>query len=217
MERNIRHVQRWLERCLEAYKNRHRGAALVELESARAELEIAREMLEEELAGQKRSNRLFRGRFSRVALTSLILLFALALPTAHRTDRIAASPSLDKYRPSLSLEVVTEEELLLLQNLRRPPAMARTDPTQAPSKVPVVPHLTAKAEDNPVHVIPVEVPAAEVSEKTAKRVSDPRPVSPISDKLGNGVPVPSVEEVLSLLEAGQRALQNPGKGIPIQP
>lgn len=217
MERNIRHVQRWLERCLEAYRHRRRGVALAELESARAELEIAREMLAEELAGRERSTGLSLSRFSRVALTSCIFLFGLALPTAHRADLVASHHVPGSGLPNLSFEMVTEEERLLLQNLRRPPTVARVIPTEPLPEAPVAPQLTAKAEDDAVQIVPAEDPVTDVSEMVEKKVSEPKSVTSASDKLEHGVPAPSVEEVLSLLQAGQRALQNPGKVIPIQP
>ncbi len=218
MERNVRHVQRWLERCLEAYRHRRHGAALAELESARAELEIAREKLSEEMAGAKTSSPFQTRRCCRIAMTALVFLLALALPTARRAD-LKELPlfSADLARRG-SLRLVTEEEKALLENLRKTPVTASVPREQElsesflspPAVEAVAVRVTAKGAEG--EKAP-EVPEVSLPPDTSARKSD----GGDSDKLKKIESAPSVEEVLSLLQTGQRALRHPGKGIPIQP
>lgn len=218
MERNIHHVQRWLERCLEAYRHRRHGAALAELESARAELEIARARLAEELAGQQKPSGCRPERLFRVALTSVIMLLALALPTARLTAPEGQAPFLLSLRPEgTSLEVVTEEERALLENLRRVPAVAEVPSLQRAEQPREMPSLSARALQAEQRPLSVQAPEPLSPEKIPVQAAIQKPGMPDSDTLKGNDSAPSVEEVLSLLQAGQRALQHPGKGIQIQP
>jgi type IV secretory pathway VirB10-like protein len=218
MERNVRHVQRWLDRCLEAYRHRRHGAALAELESARAELEIAREKLVEELAGRGRVRECPSGQLCRIGLTAVILLLALALPTARLSDSVNTPPPFLALRPEgPSLEVVTEEERLLLENLRKKPALAESPPSDLKEAARENPPLTARAEKAIPAPVQEETSPPLLRESNPAEAASSKPSTPDSDTLDGKVPSPSVEEVLSLLQAGQRALQPSGKGIPIQP
>ena len=217
MERNIRHVQRWLERCLEAYHHRRHGAALAELDSAGAELEIARERLAEELAGHVRPSGCRPERIARVAFIAVVFLFALALPTAKFTGPEEQVSSLFTLRPEgTSLEVVTEEERALLESLRKVPAVAEVPRVRQEGPKMEISPLTARVsrgepprlrEEGPEHLM----------ENIPVQAAIPKPDVPDSDTLKGNDSAPSVEEVLSLLQAGQRALQHPGKGIQIEP
>ncbi|HOU32476.1 MAG TPA: hypothetical protein PK393_01420 [Synergistaceae bacterium] len=114
MERKIRRVQRWLDRCLEACRIGQWQAALAEMECARTDLDLARRALWDELSAVDKSTRRrpFRGGAAlRGALVGALVILAVAHPLAFDDPSGAPSPSLV---PEIVAFVTRDEQSLIL-------------------------------------------------------------------------------------------------------
>lgn len=120
MEKKIRKVQKWLERCVLACRSGSWENALAEMECANAELEMARKDLwarvsEEGMHGKKGVITLFPDLVLAGGLALLLVLFT-AVPVS-RLHISAFIPSTDDR--DLKVEFVNSEEEVILQALRR--------------------------------------------------------------------------------------------------
>ncbi len=185
MEKDLKRVHRWIDRCIAACGSRKWDSALAEVECARAELESARESIWEMAAGEKRQfpvGQAFALSFRSLAVALLVVMVA-ALPIS--TGGYA--PVGVEQARSLRLEWVTGDEQSVLSSLRKSLSEMNLAREDSPGEVfsssrPVV--LTQPGE-------------TESSQKTAGDESSP-----------------PLDEVLTLLEIGQRVLR--GSGIVVQ-
>jgi hypothetical protein len=185
MEKDLKRVYRWIDRCMEACRSKKWNSALAEVECARAELDSARESIWELAAGEKKQfpvGQAFALSFRSLAVALLVVMVA-ALPIS--TGGYA--PVGVEQARSLRLEWVTSDEQSVLSSLRKS-----------------LSEMNLAREDSPGEGFPPSRPLVftqpvetESSHKTA----------------GNEVS-PALEEVLTLLEIGQRVLR--GSGIVVQ-
>lgn len=116
MEKNLKRVHRWIDRCITACGSQKWDSALAEVECARAELESARETIWQKASGsggQSPAGQIFALSFRSLAF-ALLVVMAAALPI-----------STGGYAPmgvggtgSLTLEWVTSDEQSVLKALR---------------------------------------------------------------------------------------------------
>ena len=189
LERKLKRVQNWIERCIQAYRNGKYMYAVSELESARAELEAARLKLWEEATKAESSTGKARFSYfvsfgSRSLCLALLILMVAALPTA--TMRNFPLPVVKE--DNLSLEWVTSDERSALVALRkslsemnlRASAVERSDVKvkARPASITVREELSSNKEEG-------SVLGAQKAEKNSL----------------------NIEDVLYLYEVGQRALR----------
>lgn len=121
MEKRLMRVQRWIDRCMEACRCKAWNSAIAELECARAELDSAsREIWEEASETQIRMQPRWLYGSKTVLLhvvpVSILILFLAVGPTSMESF---LSPTSLAIEPSPSVEWVTADEKVLLENLRK--------------------------------------------------------------------------------------------------
>ena len=195
MERRIAGIIRWLERCLSACRSGALESALMDAECARADLDRLRDevwaALEEKHAVRARKHPVVV--FVKAAGLALMVVLATATPVAlFQEGRVWTEPA-------VSIEWVTPDERALLGNLRKHLSESNS--------------LAAVARDG------------DLSEKNAGlRAASPvvgkavRNVSAVSEEPSNGsnAGVPSYDRILTLLQAGEKALKNERPVIKIE-
>jgi len=204
MERNVRRISKWIERCALACRLKKWPEALLEIECARAELETVRSGLweraeEESLGGVRVSPREWVFPF-RVALVGGMLLLCAALPLS------TEDPGFSAYsvaRNSVTvLEFVTPDERDLLRAMRsslsewaeRSESSSGTDvPLRAESTVAAVPQGAERS----------------VSARGTTRVSPPSTLLVVRERAEEKEKRGTVplEDVLALVQKGERALR----------
>ncbi len=177
MEKNLKRVHRWIERCIAACRNEKWDSALAEVECARAELESASEEIWERASGSGKSNQV--GRLFTLSLRSgavaLLLIMAAALPIS----TISHAPVGIADTGTLRLELVTADEQSVLSSLRK-----------------------SLSEMNLAREMPEEeIPSAPEVQVSPDRV-EPTATQPGKDRASRGL-----DEILALIEIGQRALR----------
>ena len=184
MERKLKRVQRWLDRCVQACRGGRWSAALAEVECARAELETARGYLWEKVQSEGSTR----------SVESYLITPVRSLAIAVMVVMIAAIPiSTGGYRPvatdagrDLQLEWVTPDEQSVLRSLRTNLSemnMARIPEAGTGTEVTVSPATSNIRQEKRVF-----------SSETIEPSTEPEITL-------------SLDEVLTLLEAGQRALR----------
>ena len=198
LEKRLKRVQRWIDRCVEACRCKAWTSALAELECARAELDSASREIWEIAEGSKTENRSAwslpaKGTLVHVlAVTAFILLLAGA-PTSTESFSPSRQVALE---PGPLVEWVTADEKVLLDNLRKSlaggaaAASASSSATGARSVNKGGPPYQGKA------VTPPQQQAAPITRRAEA------PVQP--------------EDLLSLIQVGQRALRPDGEGLKIE-
>lgn len=183
MEKNLKRVQRWVDRCIAACGSRKWDSALAEVECARAELESARDIIWERASDSRRQlpvGQVFALSFRSLAIALLVVMIA-ALPIS----TVGYAP-MGVDTDSLRLEWVTSDEQSVLSSLRA--SLSEMNFARE-----VQPGENGAISGN--HVFP----GAE------------RHVSAAPQEDASGV---ALDEILTLIEIGQRALR--GEGIVIQ-
>ena len=177
MEKNLKRVHRWIDRCIAACRNEKWDSALAEVECARAELESASEEIWERVSGSEKNYPL--GRLFAMSLRSgaiaLLVIMAAAMPISTISHAPVGIPNSNAVR----LELVTADEQSVLSALR-----------------------TSLSEMNLAREMPADethVPSA-VQAATARteRVAIETP----EERSSRGL-----DEILALIELGQRALR----------
>ncbi len=119
MDKQIRKVQKWLERCLIACRSGSWENALAEMECANAEMEMARKELWSIVENQEKND---RARFcnllanaTRAGVLALLIIFASAMPLS-RLNMSSVLPEIG--RDNHIVEFINDEEEVLLQALR---------------------------------------------------------------------------------------------------
>lgn len=203
MEKRLKRVQRWIDRCVEACKCKAWNSAIAELECARAELdsasrEIWQAAAETETRPETRWLRSSKGVLLHVVPISMIILLLAVGSTSMESfspQRFAAP------QPRPSVEWVTADEKVLLDHLRESlsqnPAHGKNAPEAGVERVAVG---RSPSKDRPmVQAGPVEGPASNISGILPQR----------------GLSV-AAEDLLSLIQVGQRALRTDGESLKVE-
>ncbi|MDT8284625.1 MAG: hypothetical protein RQ767_03800 [Thermovirgaceae bacterium] len=183
MEKNLKRVHRWIDRCIAACGSQKWDSALAEVECAKAELESARETIWQKASGsgeQSPTGQIFMLSFRSLAFALLVVMVA-ALPI-----------STGGYAPmgvgrtgSLTLEWVTSDEQSVLKALRT----SLSDMNFA---------REAQSDSN-ITLPGIRVPADQVRQQPA-----------VGREEAGADPL---DKILTLIEIGQRALRGEGSVI----
>lgn len=204
MEKKLNRIQRWLDRCVIACKAGAWGSALMEAECLEAELKSAREeiwaMAVADPKPQFPSLGTVLRRFLRVSTASLALLFALVLPLSSDSEKrygsVAGSIAEGRFA------WVTLDEGQLLDSLRRDLSENnRGRVAEVPAIVPTRPAVQVSAGAKEA-----SLPIA----KEARRKSD-------TTGEGNNKEAIPADRVLSLIQAGQRAIRVGEPAVRVMP
>ncbi len=185
MERKLKRVQRWLDRCVQACRGGRWNAALAEVECARAELETARGYLWEKTQSEGSTR----------SVEGYILAPIRSLAIAVMVVMVAAIPiSTGGYRPvatdagrDLKLEWVTPDEQSVLRSLRT--NLSEMNMARIPEAGTVTKEVLSPAKSN------IRQEKRVFSSETVETSTGPEIAL-------------SLDEVLTLLEVGQRALRS---------
>jgi hypothetical protein len=201
LENRLKRIQRWVDRCIEACRCKAWSSAVAELECARAELESAsREIWEAAEEGRLGSNG--KGASFRpsafvhaIPVTVLILLLAVG-PTSIESFNPARPSALEN---SPSVEWVTPDEKALLENFRKSLSAGSVAVPPGPGAEKAASSLSAGRK-------PRGGSPAEALEKS----SEPAAIS-----MKGTVPI-AAEDLLSLIQVGQRALRPEEESVRIE-
>ena len=116
MEKNLKRVQRWIERCIAACRSERWDSALAEVECARAELESASEEIWQRASGAGEPNR--AGRFVGLSFLSIAMAFLVIMVAAIPISTGGYAPVGVADTRQLRLEWVTVDEQSVLSALR---------------------------------------------------------------------------------------------------
>jgi len=204
MEGRLRRIERWIERCIAAWRAGKPEAAMAELACAKAELDMAGEEMWRFCASKGHHKRAISPwRLLRPAgvLLGVVIVLATALPLSNpplSKDQGGRIQRLGFDAPDLRLEFVTEDEGRLLNLLRE--SLSSTREEQFADFQVSEPSLSwdKKAE--------VTTPSGP---EVSPRSTSGRGEAPISAE-ASSVPL---EEFLTLVQIGERALR--GEDSPI--
>ena len=212
MERHLQRVERWLKRCMAACKCGSWSDALAEAECMEAETKGLREKLwsaveEEALGAEKRVAA--RGVFTVFKVTTLAMAMVLPVVIPISLDPEARAPLTLPSMESVVLLSSTESDII--NALRESLSSGNSGRVVLSVEIP---------EDNPVPAS--ERGAAMASEKalpSPKRAVEVtvRPVPSITEEKAEAERSPSVDDVLSLIQVGQRALRVSEPGVTVVP
>lgn len=202
MEKRLKRIQRWVDRCIEACRCRAWTSAIAELECARAELESASREIWEAAAGVELGSGRKKTPFPRSAflhalpITAAVLLLAVG-PTSIESFN-PARPTAAETAPTV--EWVTPDEKALLENFRKSLSAGPA------AGVPGSKSLEAAGYAYPVAKKARKGSPAEALEKGAPAEgASPRGSVPIA-----------AEDLLSLIQVGQRALRPEAESVRIE-
>lgn len=201
MEKRLKRVQRWVDRCMEACRCKAWNSAIAELECARAELDSASREIweaaaETEIRMQPRWLHGSKAVLLHVVPVAILFLFLAVGPTSIESF---FSPNPLASEPSPSVEWVTADEKVLLENLRKNLSqnLASDFPEAGLERVAVGRPATKSRSLNKAEATGqgnAQIPAV---------LSQPR------------VSV-AAEDLLSLVQVGQRALRPDGEGLRVE-
>ncbi|MDL2264025.1 hypothetical protein LJC31_05175 [Synergistaceae bacterium OttesenSCG-928-I11] len=206
LEKRLKRIERWLKRCMVACRCGSWSSALMEIECMEAETQGFRDDLwktvEAEANGYPVRSRISKVFFAaRVAAVSLVFVMAVGLPLSVDQDRPFQGFNVE----SLALLTSTESEILsalrhslssanegrVILSVEIPEERSETSVTQG----------AAMAEEERAEEVPVARPV----------LRNPAPQRPRVEVVAAETPQkregPSVEEVLSLIQVGERALR----------
>lgn len=189
MEKNLKRVQRWIERCIAACRSERWDSALAEVECARAELESASDEIWRRASGVGEPSR--AGRFVGLSFLSIAMAFLVIMVAAIPISTGGYAPVGVADTRQLRLEWVTVDEQSVLSALR-----------------------TSLSEMNLAReTLNQDYPVEGVPEAHAPMVQ-PSGASHRIAREEQGAPAGTLDEILTLIEIGQRTLR--GEGIVIQ-
>lgn len=189
LEKKLRRVQKWIERCIQAYKSGQYMYAVSELESARAELESARVKLWEKTAEEAKSGKAKLGYAVSMGVKSAAFALLILMIAAFPTATMRGLPVQVAKKDNLTLEWVTPDERSALIALRK--SLSEMNLSAG-----VVDERALKVEG-------VQVAKGPQEDKKTQNVETVK-----SEKSEKGSL--SLEDVLYLYEVGQRALRKEG-------
>jgi len=210
VEQRIRKIQKWLDRCLEACKARSWENALADMECANAELRRAREQLWQDLSASlgedRRGIEKYLPTWIRTSLVAAVVILASAVPLA--VNEVVVSRETARSNSELVLEWVGRDEQKLLAALRE---------SLSENSFREVQNVPEKAEvDNaPSGALVVSRKRSETSvpSKAAQEVEEG---SGVSAESGEKEAEVSLEEVIALVQIGERSLRDQGSAIEIR-
>jgi hypothetical protein len=202
LEKRLKRIQRWVDRCIEACRCKAWTSAIAELECARAELETAsREIWEAAAEGEPMPCK-NRTPFPRTAflhalpVTVIVLLLAVG-PTSIESFN-PARPTVAENAPSV--EWVTPDEKALLENFRK--SLSAGSAAGVPG--------------------PKSIEAAGYAYPAGKKARRGSPAEALDRDAASGgasskgaVPI-AAEDLLSLIQVGQRALRTEAESVRIE-
>ena len=187
MEKNLKRVHRWIDRCIVACKSGKWDSALAEVECARAELESASEEIWERASGT--GNQYPVARIVGLSLRSMTVAILVIMMAAIPISTGGYAPVGVADTGQLHLEWVTADEQSVLSALRT--SLSEMNLARG------IPHPISPSEAEPQS----RPPATERAEPHVAREE-------------NKAPTAALDEILTLIEIGQRALR--GEGIVIR-
>ena len=202
MERRVAGIIRWLERCIKAYKDGAVESAFMDAECARADMETLRGDLWKKLEGRHyaRPRRFSFFRTAEALFWAFGILLTAATPLALSQD----APQIeDRAEGRFTLEWITPDERELLSNVRKrldeplassPGAVTAEEPIAEPQAAPVL---------------------ARVAEPVIRRSPSPAP-QPLSDEKIKPETSLTYDNILSLIEVGERAMKNDPPAIRVE-
>jgi len=194
MEKKLRRVHRWLDRCREACRMQKWQMALLEIESAKADLEGVRRSIWERAEAQETGEKAFlstAGVLFRRGGVAVFILFFLAVPLG-----VAERPPLLAEKEEKSLFFVTRDERELLTSLRKSLSSGALRFSEADFSSPQIseePRKGAKPQQSYASVPEVR-----------KEISPPLKEEKLSREASKQL---EIDEVLALVQVGERALR----------
>jgi len=210
VERRIRKIQKWLDRCLEACKARSWENALADMECANAEFSRAREQLWQELSANLGEDRRGIGKYLpvwiRISLVAAVVILASAVPLA--VNEVVVSRETARNNSELVLEWVGRDEQKLLVALRESLSENSFREVQkAPEK--------AEIDNAPSEALAASGKRSGTS-APVKAVQEVEEGSGVSAESGEKEAEASLEEVIALVQIGERSLRDQGSAIEIR-
>lgn len=206
IERRANRIERWLRRCVAACRCGSWSSALMEIECMEAEAKGLRDDLwaaaEAEASGRKARNGRGRAFFvMRVALITAIFVVSLSIPLSVDQDRPLGAFDMG------TIELLSRSESELISALRQ--------------------RLSEANEGRSVITVEVRpAPEPEAAPRGAASAAERRPVRRVRvARADEQKPTettearrsPSIEEVLSLMQIGERALRMPETAVKVIP
>jgi hypothetical protein len=215
VDKRLRRIERWLKRCMAACKCGSWSSALLEIECMEAETrefrsDVWRAVEEEAGLVKHLPLRCHFFRAFRVSAIALIIVMAVGFPLSLEQDR----PFEAFYGDSLALLTSTESDILgalreSLSNLNEGRVLFSVE---VPVELPATPEERGAALASAVEHLPTRTGASSVRRTNDTGAPARRPVvvrvepDPPAQRSASGQG-PSVEEVISLIQVGQRALR----------
>lgn len=201
VERRARRIERWLKRCIAACGSGAWSSALMEAECLEAETRGLREDMwqaaGEEAGAERRSRGARASMLLRVAAAALVMLVTLDLPLSLDQDR--------PFDPMGGVAVLTSSEAELLNALR-------TTLSSGNRGIAAITFEAAPQRDEVKASAPIRrTRSASAAEK--KAVSEVQTVDTQAERPREL----SVEDVLSLVQVGERALHISDAGVRVIP
>lgn len=212
MEKRIKKIQKWLDRCIEACKARSWDNALADMECANAELQGAREQLWKELEeshARKRKRRILAWpTWLRTSIVAVIVLMAGAVPLSVNEGVMKGHTG--GSGEDLVLEWVDRDEKRLLAALRESLSensfreVQRVQEKEGQGVADREDERSTRAE---------ALPEKDGRASNFERVSPERKESSGTSGEERNI---SVEEVIALVQIGERSLRDQGSVIEIR-
>ena len=217
MERRVAVIIRWLERCVKSYKSGAMESALMDAECARADMENLRGDLWEKLEGRCIRVR----RFSFIKMTEVLVcvmgvLLISATPLALQQNAIMEERAGGRF----SLEWISPDEMELLSNLRKSPDVVTAFSVE-PADNALLEEPVSLALEEPIFTPVVVSPVIATLSKTPVRAIEParsRNTERSSTSTEQKKPdtTMSYENILALIETGERAMNNNSPAIRVE-
>jgi len=198
LEKRLKRVQRWIDRCVEACRCKAWSSALAELECARAELDSASREIWEIADGSTTESRKGwslppKEPLLHVFVVAVFMLLLAGAPTS--VESFNPSPPVAS-EPGPLVEWVTADEKALLDNLRKSLAGGAAAASANPAA------SSARSANKGGVAVQARLAAPSMQE-----------VAPVSPRIETPV---QPEDLLSLIQVGQRALRPDGEGLKIE-
>lgn len=213
VEKQLSRIQRWLDRCKKACRSRAWGSALAEMECLEAEVRMAQKELWKLASGEEEGSHPFRRwpLAAQGAVLALAILLGVALPVSVDSNH----PDLSASTSSLQvLEWVTPQEAKVLDSLRNVPTnSSRENQGRAVASVPrpVIPASEIRPAE--AHVL---TPSTSKPRSAAfPQVSSASLQKEHQEKSPGSNPSASLEDVISLIQVGQKALHSSSSAVNI--
>jgi hypothetical protein len=201
LEKRLKRVQRWVDRCVEACRCKAWNSAIAELECARAELDSAsRELWDAAAGAEAPRDKWFRHRKAIILNgipVAIAILFLAVGPTAIESFKPAGVVSSNRVP---SVEWVTADEKVLLENLRKSLSQRAAE---------------ANPEGGLEKIAVGRSPLRRQAQQPQPGLSGNDTALSPSVQAENGLFL-KAEDLLSLIQVGQRALRPDGESLRVE-